>query len=100
MSKITDFIGGGIKSIQSGVWNFTVGATTTITITSVNQAKSVVNISNKSAHSAINGYSNASVAGGNLTSNTTLGLAAGVALVSTNANTSSGYCYWQVIEYN
>jgi len=103
MSNLTDFIGssgGGVKSIQSGVWNFTVGTTTTITITPVNKAKSVVNISNTSAYYARDNYSNASVAGGNLTSNTTLRLAAGTGLIGNGAASSSGYCYWQVIEYN
>jgi len=92
MTNLTDFIGGGIKSIQRGVGNGE------ITISEVNINKAIVTISNESSNSLSSsdvmhdgnasygyGYGYTHVSGGQLTSSTTLS-------ISGEATT----CYWQV----
>jgi len=90
MSNLTDFIGGGIKSIQRGI------GTGDITISAVNMSKSIVIISNESSntHAVYNTYYHTAygythVSGGQLTTSTNLHISG-----------QSTACYWQVIEYN
>lgn len=90
MSNLSEFIGGGIKSVQTGTT--ATGSTTTVTINAVDTAKSFVCINGTSAFV---GGSNAPPYG-----RATLLNATTVQIDELNA--SSGITitvYWSVVEY-
>ncbi len=84
MSTLSQFIGGGLKSIQSG--SFSIGAGSPITISSVNTAKSIVILR---GISSTNGYVM-----------TSLSLSAATQLAYTFfGNASVGTINWTVAEF-
>ena len=92
MSNLSEFIGGGIKSVQSGTTNFTPLITSVEeTITAIDTAKSFVCVRRYSSSTDDpNKYFSVEI-----TSSTTVQ----VALIRNSNDGSSGSISWTVVEY-
>jgi hypothetical protein len=90
MSNLSEFIGGGIKSVQTGTTGTTFS--TTVTINAVDTAKSFVTINGTSANSS---SSSASPYGRAILLNSTT-----VQIDELNAFSNANVnVYWSVVEY-
>lgn len=101
MSVLSQFFGGAIKSIQRGSTTIISGFSATVTISSVNTAKSIVIATFRNGHgdSALNSDTNVSIsASGVLTNSTTLTVFRGSGGVFNNPNPYPTLD-WQIIEF-
>jgi hypothetical protein len=94
MSTLSQFAGGGIKSIQRGIINHSSVSSTSVTVNAVDTSKSTLNYLGHTGYysaSSVDGYSNLRIA---LTNSTTVTSNA----LATNAVTS-GVVSFELIEY-
>jgi len=91
MSTLSQFAGGGLKSVQRGVTTLsTIGTATNVTITSVNLSKSFICLSVKDG---LDTSGVTRLAGATLTSSTNL------QFNPTYTGNAAAVAYWEVVEF-
>ena len=100
MSLREQFYGGVIKSIQRGTISATNGGTGTVTVSSVNTAKSILQVNNATGVLAGSTWANSGLsAGATLTNATTITWKGGWYAGTVSTDTAATL-YWQLVEYN